>query len=81
MFGLVAIFITQATLMEGYVIGGVTAVLALYTIFRLERHRERHTIFGEIVAGEDVLFGIAPRDPMAGGPADVIARVDIVEGD
>jgi cyclophilin family peptidyl-prolyl cis-trans isomerase len=40
-----------------------------------------HTIFGEIVAGEDVLFGIAPRDPMAGGPADVIARVDIVEGD
>jgi peptidylprolyl isomerase len=40
-----------------------------------------HTIFGEIMAGEDVLFDIMPRDPMAGGPADVIARVDIVEGD
>jgi peptidylprolyl isomerase len=40
-----------------------------------------HTIFGEIVAGEDVLFNIAPRDPMAGGPADVIARIDIVESD
>jgi peptidylprolyl isomerase len=40
-----------------------------------------HTIFGEIVAGEDVLFDIMPRDPLAGGPADVIARVDIVEAD
>jgi UDP-GlcNAc:undecaprenyl-phosphate/decaprenyl-phosphate GlcNAc-1-phosphate transferase len=43
-FGLVAIFITQATLMEGYAIGAVTAVLALYTIYRLERRRERLAI-------------------------------------
>jgi UDP-GlcNAc:undecaprenyl-phosphate/decaprenyl-phosphate GlcNAc-1-phosphate transferase len=43
-FGLVAIFITQATLIEGYAIGGVTAVLALYTIYRLERRRERLAI-------------------------------------
>ena len=39
-----------------------------------------HTIFGEIVAGEDVLFGIPTRDPMAGGSAAVIARIDIIEG-
>ena len=44
MFGLVAIFITQATAVEGYLIGAVTAVLALYTIFRLERRRDRLTM-------------------------------------
>lgn len=36
-FGMVAIFITQATVVEGYFIGGVVALLALYAIFRLER--------------------------------------------
>ena len=35
--GLIGIFITEATLLEGYAIGGVTAVLALYLIFRLDR--------------------------------------------
>ncbi|KAA3664791.1 MAG: undecaprenyl/decaprenyl-phosphate alpha-N-acetylglucosaminyl 1-phosphate transferase [Chloroflexi bacterium] len=35
--GLIGIFITEATLLEGYAIGGGTAVLALYLIFRIDR--------------------------------------------
>ncbi len=35
--GLIGIFITEATLLEGYAIGGVTAVLCLYLILRLDR--------------------------------------------
>jgi len=37
MMGLIGIFITEATLLEGYAIGGGTAVLSLYLIFRLDR--------------------------------------------
>lgn len=36
-FGMVAVFITQATIIEGYFIGLVTAVLALIAILRLDR--------------------------------------------
>ena len=38
--GLIGIFITEAALLEGYVIGGVTAVLALYLIFKLDNHKQ-----------------------------------------
>lgn len=36
-FGMVAIFITRADLLEGYTIGAVTLLLGAYTILRLER--------------------------------------------
>jgi hypothetical protein len=39
-FGMVAIFLTQATVVEGYFIGGVVALLALYAIYRLERRTD-----------------------------------------
>lgn len=40
-FGMVGVFLTQATVLEGYLIGGVVAVLALYAIWWLERQREQ----------------------------------------
>jgi UDP-GlcNAc:undecaprenyl-phosphate/decaprenyl-phosphate GlcNAc-1-phosphate transferase len=42
-FGMVGVFITRATLLEGYAIGAVTAVLGLYAIIWLERQRQRGT--------------------------------------
>ncbi|WP_420642494.1 peptidylprolyl isomerase [Candidatus Leptofilum sp.] len=39
----------------------------------------RHTIFGEIIEGDDVLSAITLRDPGSATPADVIERIDIVE--
>lgn len=36
-FGMVAVFITQATIAEGYFIGAVTAVLGAFAIWRLDR--------------------------------------------
>ncbi len=36
-FGMVGVFLTKATLLEAYLIGGVTALVALYAIFHLER--------------------------------------------
>jgi UDP-GlcNAc:undecaprenyl-phosphate GlcNAc-1-phosphate transferase len=42
--GVVAIFVTQASVLEGYVVGGSVAVAALYSLWRLERdwiRRER----------------------------------------
>lgn len=38
-FGMVAVFITQATILEGYSIGAVTAALGIYAIVWLERRR------------------------------------------
>lgn len=38
-----------------------------------------HTIFGELVEGDDVLSNITLRDPGSATPADVIERIDIVE--
>ncbi|HEY4690024.1 MAG TPA: MraY family glycosyltransferase [Anaerolineae bacterium] len=35
-FGLMAIFVTQATVFEGYVAGGATALVGLYTLIRSE---------------------------------------------
>jgi UDP-GlcNAc:undecaprenyl-phosphate GlcNAc-1-phosphate transferase len=35
--GVVALFITQASIMEGYVVGGVVALAALWALWRLER--------------------------------------------
>lgn len=35
-FGMIALFITQADLLEGYVIGGTVAVLGIYAIYRFE---------------------------------------------
>ncbi len=37
MFGMVGLFITQADIVEGYLIGGVVAALCLFAIWRLER--------------------------------------------
>ncbi len=36
-FGLIAIFVTQATILEGYVIGGILAFLIAIAIYKLER--------------------------------------------
>ena len=35
--GVLALFITQANIMEGYVVGGVVALVALWALWRLER--------------------------------------------
>jgi UDP-GlcNAc:undecaprenyl-phosphate GlcNAc-1-phosphate transferase len=35
--GVVAMFLTQATIIEGYVMGGVLAAVALYALLRLEQ--------------------------------------------
>ena len=40
----------------------------------------KHTIFGQVTAGEDVLFAIRERDPMRDPkPGDKIVRIDIYE--
>lgn len=39
----------------------------------------RHTVFGKVVEGLDVLDRIQRRDPMMGGPADVIEKAYLVE--
>ncbi len=36
-FGLIGVFLTRATVLEGYLIGGLVALAALYAIYRLER--------------------------------------------
>lgn len=36
-FGLIGVFLTRATVLEGYLIGGLVALVALYAIYRLER--------------------------------------------
>ena len=41
----------------------------------------RHTIFGEVVEGEEVLSQITRRQPGAATPGDVIERVDIYEAE
>jgi cyclophilin family peptidyl-prolyl cis-trans isomerase len=38
-----------------------------------------HTIFGELIEGDDVLSSITLRDPGSATPADIIERIDIVE--
>ena len=39
-----------------------------------------HTIFGELIAGDDVLAGLRLRDPLAATePGDRIERIDIIE--
>lgn len=38
-----------------------------------------HTIFGELIEGDDVLSAITLRNPGSDIPADVIERIDIVE--
>jgi cyclophilin family peptidyl-prolyl cis-trans isomerase len=38
-----------------------------------------HTIFGELIEGDDVLSAITLRNPGSDTPADVIERIDIVE--
>jgi UDP-GlcNAc:undecaprenyl-phosphate GlcNAc-1-phosphate transferase len=35
--GVLAIFVTQASILEGYIVGGVVAVVALWALWRLER--------------------------------------------
>ncbi len=41
----------------------------------------KHAIFGKIVSGQEVLMGIAARDPaQATAPGDVMKSVDITEG-
>ena len=40
----------------------------------------RHTIFGELIEGDDVLSALSLRDPgSATTPGDTIIRIDIVE--
>lgn len=42
---------------------------------------QRHTIFGKIVGGMDVLMGIAVRDPQSSGqPGDTLERIRIFQG-
>ena len=42
---------------------------------------QRHTIFGKIVAGMDVLLGITVRDPQSSGqPGDTLERIRIFQG-
>ena len=42
----------------------------------------RHTIFGELIAGDEVLRSISLRDPAsASGPGDLIQRIEILEID
>ncbi|MEM7335923.1 MAG: peptidylprolyl isomerase [Chloroflexota bacterium] len=38
-----------------------------------------HTIFGEMIEGDDILGSVTIRDPQAGGPADTIERIEILE--
>lgn len=38
-----------------------------------------HTIFGELIEGDDVLSAISLHDPGAATPGDAIERIDIVE--
>ena len=38
-FGMAGLFITEASIEEGYVLGGTAVILGLYAIFRLERRR------------------------------------------
>jgi cyclophilin family peptidyl-prolyl cis-trans isomerase len=38
-----------------------------------------HTIFGELVAGEEVLGSISLRDPASTEPGDTIGRIEIIE--
>jgi UDP-GlcNAc:undecaprenyl-phosphate GlcNAc-1-phosphate transferase len=35
--GMVALFVTQASFFEGYLVGGIVFVVGLYTLWRLER--------------------------------------------
>jgi UDP-GlcNAc:undecaprenyl-phosphate GlcNAc-1-phosphate transferase len=37
-FGMIGLFVTQATVVEGYVIGGMVAVLALFAIYWLDEN-------------------------------------------
>lgn len=41
----------------------------------------RHTIFGEVVEGKEVLSQITRREPGAATPGDVIERIDIYEAE
>jgi len=41
---------------------------------------QRHTIFGEVVAGQAAVDGITRRDPQTGGPADVLDAIEVYEG-
>lgn len=36
-FGMIGLFVTQATVLEGYLMAGVTAVIGLYAVYRLEK--------------------------------------------
>lgn len=38
-----------------------------------------HTIFGEMIEGDDVLSSLTLRDPQAGGDADTIERIEILQ--
>lgn len=43
-FGMIGLFVTKAELIEGYTIGAFVALLSLYAIWRLERHRETRSL-------------------------------------
>ncbi len=40
-----------------------------------------HTIFGELIAGDEVLSALTLRDPGSPTPGDIIERIEIVEAD
>ena len=41
--GLLALFVTQASMVEGYTVGGLTGIAGLYGLWRLERPPFRPT--------------------------------------
>ncbi len=46
-FGMVGVFVSKATVLEAYLMAGVTALVALYAIYQLERvHRGETAVFG-----------------------------------
>lgn len=52
-FGLAAIFVTQASILEGYIAGGVVAIAALYALWYLERDWVRRKRLADAGSNED----------------------------
>ncbi|NLE45748.1 MAG: undecaprenyl/decaprenyl-phosphate alpha-N-acetylglucosaminyl 1-phosphate transferase [Chloroflexi bacterium] len=64
--GLLAIFVTQASVVEGYLVGGLVAMAGLYSLWRLERppffHRSSHKEREEVTEMQSVERGHITAD-------------------